>query len=50
MYIDQTIDLVEDQYVNKNLSLVGQEFLRPSEESIYHDSPTNLNSTEAPSF
>ena len=48
MYIDQTIDLVEDQYVNKNLSLVGQEFLRPSEESIYHDSPTNLNSTEAP--
>jgi len=49
MYIDDTLERVEDEYVQKNLSLVNipQEFLRPSEDIIYQNSPTNLSSTDA---
>ena len=49
MYIDDTLERVEDEYVQKNLSLVNipQEFLRPSDDSMYQNSPINLSSTEA---
>ena len=50
MYIDDTISMVDKEYVDKNLSLVNMdyEFLRPSEESMYQNSPMSLSSTEAP--
>lgn len=49
MYIDDTLEMVEDEYVQKNLSLVNipQEFLRPSDDIMYQNSPTNFSSTEA---
>ncbi len=49
MYIDDTLERVEDEYVQKNLSLINlpQEFFRPSEDSIYQNSPINLSSTDA---